>query len=334
MKIAIHQGIGFTQRWVDYCQQKQIDLKLVNAYDTDIVSQLNDCDVFMWHYSHINYKDMQFAKHLLFSLQIAGKKIFPDFNTCWHFDDKVAQKYLLESIDAPMVKSYVFYTKKDANNWIDATGFPKVFKLKGGAGSANVLLVKNKNDAKKLINKAFGKGFKQYNALNNLKERWRKYTLNKTNLTDVLKGLVRFLYPTDFARFTSNEKAYAYFQDFMPGNKHDIRVVVVANKAFAIKRLTRQNDFRASGSGFLIHDKNQIDERCVKIAFEVNQKLQSQSIAFDFVFDEFGKPLIVEISFGYSPEGYDNCTGYWDNQMTWHEGHINPYGWMIDELLS
>ena len=42
MKIAIHQGIGFTQRWVDYCQQKQIDLKLVNAYDTDIVSQLND----------------------------------------------------------------------------------------------------------------------------------------------------------------------------------------------------------------------------------------------------------------------------------------------------
>ncbi len=333
MKIAIHNGGGFAERWISYCNDIKIDFKLVNAYDTDIVSQLNDCEVFMWHFSHINYKDMQFAKHLLFSLQIAGIKTFPDFNTCWHFDDKVAQKYLLESINAPLVKSYVFYTKKEAKSWIKKTDFPKVFKLKGGAGSSNVLLVNNIHDAQKLIKKAFGKGFKQYNAMSNLKERWRKYGLHKTNFTDVLKGIVRFVYPTDFARFSNNEKAYAYFQDFLPNNKYDIRVVVVDNKAFAIKRLTRENDFRASGSGFLIHDKSQIDERCIKMAFDVNNKLQTQSIAFDFVFDTFGNPLIVEISYGYSPEGYDNCQGYWDENLFWYEGQINPYGWMIEQLI-
>ena len=41
--------------------------------------------------------------------------------------------------------------------------FPKVFKLRGGAGAANVKLVKSKRDFIKLINKAFGRGFSQFN---------------------------------------------------------------------------------------------------------------------------------------------------------------------------
>ena len=69
--------------------------------------------------------------------------VFPNFNTAWHFDDKVGQKYLLEAIDAPLVPSYVFYSKEMALKWLEQTQFPKVFKLRGGAGSANVKLVQD-----------------------------------------------------------------------------------------------------------------------------------------------------------------------------------------------
>jgi len=31
--------------------------------------------------------------------------------------------------------------------------------------------------------------------------------------------------------------------------------------------------------------------------------------------------------------GYDDCTGYWDKDLTWHEGGFNPYGWMVEDLL-
>ena len=48
----------------------------------------------------------------------------------------------------------------------------------------------------------------------------------------------------------------------------------------------------------------------------------------------FGKPKIVEISYGFSPEGYDPCPGYWDKNLTWHEGKFNPYGWMVEEVLK
>ena len=130
------------------------------------------------------------------------------------------------------------------------------------------------------------------------------------------------------------EKGYVYFQDFIPNNLFDIRIVVIGDKAFGIKRMTRKNDFRASGSGNIFYTKSEIDERCVKIAFDVNDKIKSQSIGYDFVFDVNNDPLIIEISYGYNPSAYDACEGYWDKDMNWYEGKFNPYEWMIEDLIS
>lgn len=334
MKIAIH-NTGFGKRWIKYCQKNKIDYKIVNAYDDDIISQLEDCDAFMWHFHHLSYKDALFAKQLLFSIQQSGKKVFPDFNSAWHFDDKVGQKYLLESIKAPFIPSYVFYTKQDALKWIEQASFPKVFKLRGGAGASNVKLVHTKREAKKIVKKAFGKGFKQSDSISDFKERWRKYKSGQSNFKDLVKGFVRIFIKDEYSKMHLPEKGYVYFQEFIPDNKFDIRVVVVGDKAFALKRMTRKNDFRASGSGNIIYDKNQIDERCIKTSFEVNEKIKSQSIAFDYVFDKDNNPLIVEISYGYSAPAYDICEGYWTRDLQWHEGtHFDFCGWMVENLIN
>jgi hypothetical protein len=52
------------------------------------------------------------------------------------------------------------------------------------------------------------------------------------------------------------------------------------------------------------------------------------------VFDEANKPLIVELSYGYSAPPYDHCPGYWDENLTWHEGQFNHEGWMVEGLLK
>ena len=334
MKIAIYKHAGFSERWVNYCESKHIDYNLVDVYSSDIIDQVKGCDAFMWHHSQSDYRDALFANQLIYSLEASGVRCFPDFRTTWHFDDKVGQKYLLESIDAPLVPSYVFYTKKDALNWVDRTYFPKVFKLRGGAGASNVKLAYTKAEAKKLINKAFGKGFTQFDRLGYLKERIRKWRIGKDSFVGVLKGIGRLFIITEYAKMHGREKGYAYFQDFIPNNEYDIRVCVVGNKAFALKRMTRKGDFRASGSGIIIYDKAQIDERCVRIAFDTNKKLRTQSVAFDFVFDQDNNPLIVEISYGYAVKAYDQCEGYWSDDMKWHEGsNFDFCGWMVEELL-
>ncbi|MBS1516018.1 MAG: hypothetical protein JSS63_13360 [Bacteroidetes bacterium] len=334
MKLAIHHTKGtFSDDWIKYCESSKIPYKIVNCYSNNIVNEVSDCDALLWHFSHNNAKDYLFAKQLLLSLAASGKKVFPDFNTMWHFDDKAAQKYLLEAIQAQMVPTYVFYNKPEALKWAEGTKFPKVFKLRKGAGSQNVRLAKSKKEAVTLINKAFGKGFSQYEALSNLKERWRKYKLGKTNITDVIKGIIRIGYTTEFDKIAGKEKGYIYFQDFIPNNNFDIRVIVIDKKAFAIKRMVRENDFRASGSGNILFEKKHFDDETIRISFELNKKLNSQCLVIDYVFDN-GKPLIVELSYGFTKEPYYNCPGYWDENLNWHEGPFNSQHWMIDQIIK
>lgn len=334
MKIAIHpQKNSFSERWIKYCEERNIDYKIVNAFDSDIVEQLKDCEVFMWHHHHANFKDVIAAKKILFALEHAGIKVFPDFKTGWHFDDKVAQKYLLEAINAPLVPSYVFYDKKQALDWAQQTRYPKVFKLKGGAGASNVKLVRSYSQAIALINIAFGRGFPQFDRLGYFKERINKFKNGKDTFIGVLKGLARIFIVPEFAKKQPAEKGYIYFQEFIPNNDSDIRVIVIGSKAFAIKRKVRENDFRASGSGSIVYDKNEISESCVKLAFEINSKIGSACTAFDFVIHD-GKPLIVEISYGFAVSAYDSCPGCWDSNMDWYEGHFNPQQWVIENLIK
>jgi hypothetical protein len=334
MKIAIHHTKGsFSDRWIAYCQKQDIPYKIVDCYSNDIIQQLEDCTALMWHYHHAGAKSFLFAKQLMYSVAAMGKKIFPDFNTAWHFDDKVGQKYLLEAVGAPLVPSYVFYTKQEALAWINNTTFPKVFKLRGGAGSTNVSLVKSKKVAVKLANKAFGAGFSQYDAWANLKERFRKFRNGQTTFFDVSKGLIRIFHGTEFSKVAGREKGYIYFQDFIPNNDSDIRVIVVDGKAFAIKRMVRANDFRASGGGSILYDKHLFDLETIRLSLEVTRKLNAQSLAYDFVYYH-GQPLIVEISYGYANEAYDPVQGYWDENLDWHEGPLVSQNWMVDIMTK
>jgi glutathione synthase/RimK-type ligase-like ATP-grasp enzyme len=339
MKVAIHHNGNdyFSPEWIKYCKRENIEFKIVNAYANNIMDQLKEYDVFLWHFSNYIHSDMLFGKQLLYSVSNMGVKVFPDFNTCWHFDDKVGQKYLLEGINAPIVNSYVFYDEATSLKWISETTFPKVFKLKGGAGSSNVRLVNCQREAKKLVRKAFSKGFVQYDRFEALKRRILGVRSGSETNLGLIKGLVRFVIGspyTKYSRMHGRDKGYVYFQDFIPNNKFDIRVVVTGNKAFAIKRMTLNGDFRASGSGLIKYDKNEIDERCVKIAFDINEKLNTQSITYDFVFTDNGVPLIVEISYGYYSPAYRKCPGYWDKKLNWVDAPVTPEFWQLEDIMQ
>jgi len=333
--IAIHNSnSGFHPRWIAYCEQNKIPYKLVNCHANDLIKQLKDCKVLMWHHAQQNPKDLIIAKQILFALGHTGFEVFPDFRTGWHFDDKLGQKYLFERLGVPFVPTYAFYDKKEALYWVSQTVFPKVYKLRGGAGSANVKLVKTKQEAIKFINQAFGKGFANYDKWGSLQERWYKYMQGKAPLWEPIKGLLRFGGVPDYAKILGREKGYVYFQDFIPNNDSDTRIIVIEDKAFALKRFVRKDDFRASGSGSFAFDKELFDDRCIAIAFEVNEKLQLQVGVYDFVFNESNKPLIVELSYCFTAPAYDNCPGYWDKELNWHEGPFNPQGWMVDIMLK
>lgn len=336
MKIAIHHRKGsFSDRWIAYCEEKKIEYKIVDAYSNNIVQQVEDCNAFMWHFHQGDYRDMQFAKALIMSLETKGIRCFPNSKTCWHFDNKVWEKYLLEAIGAPMVPSYVFYSKTEALRWARSTSFPKVFKLKGGASASNVRLAHTRQEAVKLIEQCFGEGFRQYRWMEHFKESYRKYEEGKASLREVLRPVKYAFkrYPTQFDHYHGREIGYAYFQDFIPNNNYDTRVVMIGGKrALGEIRYCREGDFRASGSGRF--EYGNVDKKKLTIAFETAKKLEMQTVAFDFIMDK-DKPLIVEISYGFGIHGISHSGGYWTSDLVWHEDKdLNFCGWMVEDLIK
>ncbi len=337
MKIAIHKRVGsFSDRWIDYCFKNKISYKIVNCYDSDIVSQLDACDGLMWHWDQNDYKALLFARQLTFALEKKNIKVFPDLNTVLHFDDKVGQKYLLESINAPLVNSYVFYSKKDALKWVNLVTFPKVFKLRGGAGSVNVSLLNSRREALKHINRAFGRGFNPINKWTRLKDKiWDfKRDQNLSAVKGILSSLIRLFIPLELERFSHNEKGYIYIQDFIPNNNFDTRIVVIGEKCFGVRRYCRKGDFRASGSGLKGYDVQFFEKELIEESFHISKALQTQSLALDFIWDD-NKPKIVEISYCFAMGNfYDDCLGYWDKDLIWHDKEVNPQKFIIEDFIN
>lgn len=323
---------SFSKPWISYCDEQKIPYKLVNVYSSEIINELNGCNILLWHHSHTNYKDLLFAKQLLFSLEQSGLKVYPDFKTGWHFDDKIGQKYLLESVGAPIIPTYVFYCKNEALEWAANTIYPKVFKLRSGAGAQSVRLVKDYSVAKNLINKAFTSGFSHFNAKANFRERVNNFRSGKDGISGVFKATGRFFYKSSNERLISKEKGYVYFQDFMPGNTFDNRIIVIGDKAYGMKRMNRKGDFRASGSQDFVYDP--IDEEILRIAFDTTTRLGLQAVAYDFINSEEGEPVIVEMSCFFGTKGSGKCTGYYTRDYKWVSGSFNPISWILENLMN
>jgi len=323
---------GFNPYWVDYCRQKDIPHKIVDCYANDIVAQVRDCRALLWHHSHSDPRDILIARQILFALEHAGLRVFPDFRMAWHFDDKVGQKYLFEALDIPRLPTHLFVEQALALEWAATTDYPKVFKLRHGASSSCVKLVRSEGQARRLIRHAFGRGLPVYGPWENLKDRLYRWRMGMDDPLELAKGVGRFLYPPRFSKVLGRQCGYVLFQDFAPGNDSDLRIIVVGDKAFGVRRWVRPGDFRASGSQRASYEREQIDMEGVAMAFDLARKLSISCVAFDFVRKSDGGLAVVEISYGFGWKG--NSPGYWDSGLNWHAVDFRPEEWMLDSLLS
>jgi glutathione synthase/RimK-type ligase-like ATP-grasp enzyme len=337
IKIAIHHREGsFSDRWILYCKENNLFYVLVNCFDNDIITKLENYKIthLLWHVNHSSVNELMIFSSILNAAEKMNIKTFPNFNTRWHFDDKIAQKYLLESIGAPLVETTVFYDITNAKNYIKKAPFPIVAKLKRGAGSSNVELLKNKKEATNYIIQMFNTGKKSIpNTFENYEQKLRVAKKIKNPLL-LFKKTINYILKNKREQLISNpEKGYVYFQKFLPDNTFDTRIILIGEIAFGIIRYNRKNDFRASGSGLIDFSSFNIDIKIIAIAFEISEKLKAQTIAFDFIYDN-KTPKIIEISFGFNMQLYDVCEGYWKKDLTFIKGFFNPQNFMIEDLLN
>jgi glutathione synthase/RimK-type ligase-like ATP-grasp enzyme len=327
----------WNSEWSKYCKDEGIPYDIIHPYDTDIIQKLKNVDIMLWHFTNYNIQDMTFARSIIYSAKQLGVEVFPDFQDSWHFDDKIAESYLLQSIGAPVAQAYIFYDVIDIENWL-ASGikFPIVAKLKSGSGAHNVRLLNNSKQvlaySKRMLRRG---GFKSYPSTIG------KATANIRSLDSYgqfvqrFKRIPEFLRTLHDAKQFPNEKGYVYFQEFVQNDGFDLKVVVVGDKLSAFKRLVRKNDFRASGGGTVSSGKVDLSLDIIQSAFKTSERLGFKCMGYDYVVDkETGKGKIIEMSYGFLHSATVNVGGYYDVRGDWFGSSLNPPRELLKNIIN
>lgn len=339
MLVTIHTGLNgrfdpFCEIYEKILAYNNIESIRVEVNDVDFWEKVKSSDLFIYNY--FQYDDqLQIANAILPVIERElNIKCHPDQSTCWHYDDKIKQYYLLKQKGYPFIDSWIYYDKKKALEWLNTVkDYPMVFKLKGGAASHNVLLAKNKRMASRFIKQMFGSGVTSDNLRFSGTTRARDFNLKKF-IRHQAGNLLRKLSGVDAEAYWQLNKNYVLFQKFLPNNTFDTRILVIGGRALGFRRMVRKNDFRASGSGLIDHSYKAIDTRCVEIALKVSEEMNFKSMAYDFLFDEQGNPMIAEISYTSLDFVVYKCEGYWDKDLIFHEGNFWMQYFHLMDLLN
>lgn len=328
---------SFSDRWIAYCEHNQIDFITINIYDSNIINYLivNNVKILIAHPQFEDFRTRLISKSILLSIEKKGIIVFPNFNSYWHFDDKISQKYLFESLNIPHSPIHLFYNRDDASKWLSNAEFPLVFKLRTGAGSANVHLLKNQKEANSFLAKMFSGGISPMPSItNDFRTKVNKHR-GKRDWKETIKRLPSTIHNIMHQNTgIPPEMNYFYAQDFLPGNTFDTRVTIIGEKAFAFRRFNRPDSFKASGSGNIDYSHIEIDKRCILLAFQAAEKLGSQSMAFDILYNKANEPVIIEMSYIYVAEALYKTGGYWDVNLAFHDKPLWPEEVIIENLLE
>lgn len=334
-KIFDH-STSWTNQFIKCCQKNNISFEIVDCYRSDIVEILPRYSALVWHYSNFVISDMLEARNIIQVASNMGLITFPTLELNWHFDDKIAEMYALQSVNAPIPKSWVFYTVEDCLLWLEQEAkYPLVAKLRGGSGSNNVKLLHNFGEAKIYTKKMFRKGINPtpsiaYKAFSKIQS-----SKNFAMIMSRIKKIPEFLNTRRHGKMMPIEKGYCYFQEFIPNDGYDLKVVVIGDKMTFCARNVRKNDFRASGGGDCYYDRSLLTNNVIDSAFTTAKMLGMNCVGFDYVVDKVsGEGKIIEMCYGFDFEVQKSLNAWVDCNHNWHEEAVCVPDEIIKQVLE
>lgn len=248
-------------RWtknIRFLENNGFNYEIFDLHAHDWVDKAKKFDIFVGIVSNQLYhlNEMRSKYHLLETY--LAKTCFPSFQHIFLYENKTLEAYISEACGLPYAKTYVSNNKDDALRVINSVDFPLVNKPDHGSGSMGIELVKDKAQAKDIVNKVFSFSGKATHSLYH------------------------------------RQKNHIYFQEFIPNDGHDIRVILIGNWAFGYFRKVLAGDFRASGMNQVIMRDLPIE--AIQLAYKVNKIIKSPMLVVDMVHGLDGKYTIIEFS--------------------------------------
>jgi len=326
---------SFSRRWIELAQAQGIETILIDVFSKDAMERVSACDAFMWRCPSSACVRL-FAKRFLYAIEAGtGIPVFPSLKSLWYFEDKLAQRYFFNAANIPSARTDIFWTREAAEQFCERATYPFVLKLAGGHQSANVRLVRNRYEARFYIEELFNHGIASlgYRPASRLRLLMRRLRA----AAETLEGRNPYVPGTD----AELHYGYFYAQEFLPGNEFEISVIIVGNRAFAVRRFTQPGDFRTRGSsGRMDWSPEPIGENVIRLAFHTARKLGTQTVALDIL--HCGRdPVVIELTANYASWVVRKCPGHWvlhgdpeSGSMEWTEGCMRAADAIFEDFLD
>jgi glutathione synthase/RimK-type ligase-like ATP-grasp enzyme len=240
----------------------------------------------------IGYHYKSYIEDIILGLQLQGAILIPDYKYLRANNNKVFMEILRKIIGNPELDSLksshigvISDLKKSLFFQNDEFGY--VIKTAEGAMSRGVSLAKN---YKELIRKS------------------KKVSKTKNLYTD-LRDIARKILFRNY-KMESKYRQKFIIQEFIPNLQNDWKVLVYWDKAYILKRYTRKNDFRSSGSGNFFFEID-FPEGILDFALKIQKIMKLPCISLDICFDNknfhvvefqaiyFGTTTLVKSPFYY-----------------------------------
>ncbi|MCS7035959.1 MAG: hypothetical protein RMJ33_05670 [Saprospiraceae bacterium] len=248
-----------------------------------------------------------FDERLTILHRVLGIPVYPSFEEIQIYENKKYLAYWLEARGIPHPKTWVFYYRDEALDFLSQASFPLVGKTSIGGGGSGVVILKNEKMARQYVENIFsGQG-----ASLQVGPKWRKKGFFGRALRKLLnpQELRQKLQQYRIQR-AEVQKDFVILQAYVP---HDFewRVVRIGESFFAHKKLKKGE--MASGSLLKGYDNPPLD-------------------LFDFaeaITEPYGF-LSQAVDLFEAPDG----SGYLVNEMQCIFGQSDPYQMLVDGQMG
>jgi len=226
-----------------------------------------------------------------------GLTLIPDYRSSVVYDDKIEQ---CRHFAKWMPRTFVSRTASEARIVLGQMRYPFMSKSFDGAGSHNVRLIVDEDAARNEIRLAFG--------------------------GDGIK-----------CRYNQMQQDYLLWQEFIPGNDHDIRAIIIGEQVMLLRRDNRDDRPMASGSGrtIPITYKNLDAHYCSALDFS-RRFFKENSLKWcgiDLV-AHGDRWYVLETTVGWTMPVYNDCTFFGPGDVYASTPYTGKQTWsvLLDEI--
>jgi hypothetical protein len=233
----------------------------------------------------------QFIKDVIFDISVARPDILllPNLDQLYSFENKGYQELYKRRIDILDLEGCYYGDFEDYLKDDTRISPPFVFKHLRGSMSSGIRLIDSEAEFRTLSAK---------NKKRRFRENIRLYKKKKTRYKDQNLNPISKYSLLNFDKFFSKRIPFI-IQYFIDNIAIDYKVLIFGDKYYVLKRKTRKNDFKASGSG--IYEWIEPSTRILSYSKEIFDKMKVPFLSLDIIEKNEKYYLLEYQGIGFGP---------------------------------